>query len=108
MRHVNNDPSKILIQNALIAQQVAEAAKNRQADRARAQSVEDIEELHEDVEEQTVKKVAGNTGEDKSAKKERPRDQRNWRYRKDGTLEDGNGNAEGPGSLPPPRIDIKA
>src|SRR5579872_2988034 len=107
MRHVNNDPNKLLLQNVLLAQQAAEAAKMRQAERARAEAAENTEKLRQDIENQEIKKISGNTGESKNGKKENPRDLRNWRYRPDGTIEDTGGQGEGPNPNSPSRIDIK-
>jgi hypothetical protein len=108
MRHVNNDPNKLLLQNVLLAQQAAEAAKTRQAERARAQAAENTEKLRQEVEAREIKKVSGNTEESKNGQKENPRDLRNWRYRPDGTIEDTGGHGEGPDPTSPSRIDIKA
>src|ERR1039457_2578822 len=108
MRHVNNDPNKILLQNAMMAQQVAEAAKNRQAEMARAKAAEDVEKLHSQDEQHEIKKVPGNTGEGKEGQKENSRNTQKWLYRPDGTLEIEGGQLEGPDSPPVKRIDLKA
>jgi hypothetical protein len=108
MRHINNDPNKLLLQNALLAQQVAETAKNRQAERARSQSAEDIEKLHQQIEQKEVKKVSGNTEEGKGGQRKNSRNFQNWRYHPDGTLEEKKGPAEGPDLPTAKRIDIKA
>jgi|GEM_PF-3556172 hypothetical protein len=103
MKHINNDFMRIQAQNAMLAQQVAEANKNRQAERARAQSAEELAELQkaEELKEKTVGKVSS----DKKGGKDSDRDLRTQRYRKDGTLED-----DGPsdfGEKLAKRIDIK-
>jgi hypothetical protein len=108
MRHVQNDYMRIQLQNALMAQEVAEAAKLRQAEKARTQAADAVEKLHEQTDEQGIKKVDGKAGNGKSGSKERPQDYPKWRYRPDGTLEENGGPGEGPGPSSTGRIDIKA
>jgi len=108
MRHIKNDFMRIQLQNALLAQEVAEAAKLRQSERARAQAADAIEKLRQQTDEQGVKKVSGNTEDGKGGRKENPKDYRKWRYRPDGTLEDDGGDGKDPGSSSTNRIDIKA
>lgn len=108
MRHIKNDFMRIQLQNALLAQEVAEAAKLRQSERARSQAADAVEKLHQETNEQGVKKVPGDAEEGKGGQKEYPKGHPNWRYRPDGTLEDEGGPGNGPDSSSTNRIDIKA
>jgi hypothetical protein len=108
MKHIQNDFMRLQLQNAMMAKEVAEAAKLRQAEKARAHAADAVEELQKQTEEQGIKKVPEKAGDEKGGPKERPKNFPKWRYRPDGTLEeDGGGPEEGP-SPSSTRIDIKA
>lgn len=107
MKHIQNDFMRIQLQNAMMAKEVAEAAKLRQAERARAQAADAVEELQKQTEEREIKKVPEKAGDEKDGSKERFKNFPKWRYRPDGTLEEGGGPEEGP-SPSSTRIDIKA
>ena len=92
MPHIQNNFMQIQLQNVLIAQQLAEASKSRQAERARELAADEIAKIQDDDPGNLVKKVTENKeGEDDS--QESPKDFRKFRYKPDGTLEDEGGSS---------------
>jgi hypothetical protein len=108
VKHVNNDYMKIQLQNSLLAEQIAEAAKLRQSERARAKAADSIESLQPETDEPAIKKVPGKTEDGNGGQKEGSRKFQKWRYRPDGTLEEDGGPEGGPSSASTTHIDIKA
>jgi hypothetical protein len=102
MRHIQNDMLQMQIQNALMAQQMAEANKNRKSENARSEAAEELAELQKT--EELKSKIVREVSADGKNQKDSTRDLRLQRYRKDGTLED---NSSPGGDAPPKRIDIK-
>lgn len=107
MKHIQNDFMRIQLQNAMMSQEVAEAAKLRQAERARAKAADAVEKLHEQAEDKGIKKVRGLADNQNGDQQERPKGSRTWRYRPDGTIEDEGDAAGSSGAFKIPRIDIK-
>lgn len=92
MRNVQNDYMRIQLQNALMAQQVGEASKARQAEKARELAAEEIAKAKDGDTENLVKRVdPKKEGENNS--QEPPKDFRKFRYKPDGTLEDEGGSS---------------
>jgi hypothetical protein len=104
MKHIQNDYMKAQLQNALLAQEISEAAKIRQAERARAKAADAVEKLHPENNGQTVKKTQKKSEDGKGGQKKSPPKSGKWRYRPDGALEE----EGGPGPSPTTRIDLKA
>lgn len=102
MRHIQNDMLQMQIQNALMAQQMAEANKNRKSGNARSEAAEELAELQKA--EELKNKIVREVSSDGKSQKDPARDMRLQSYHKDGTLEDNGGPA---GDAPPKRIDIK-
>lgn len=98
---------RIQLQNAMLAQEVAESAKLRQAERARAKTAEEVEKLNGQTDDNGVKKVTGLADNQHGDQQERPKGYRTLRYRPDGTIEDEGGDGGGPATFKIPRIDIK-
>lgn len=90
MRHIQSDFMNIQLQNALMAQQVAESAKARHTERARELAAEEIAKLQDGDPGNLVKKVTGKK-EGEGNSQESPKDFRKFRYKPDGTLEDEGG-----------------
>ncbi len=107
MKHIQNDFMRVQLQNAMLSQELAESAKLRQAERARAKAADAVEKLHDQTNDQAVNKVKGLTEEKSGEQKERPQGSRTWRYRPDGTIEEEGGNAGNSATFNIPRIDIK-
>ena len=107
MRNIQTDFMRIQLQNAMLAQEVAESAKLRQAERARTKAAEEVEKLHEQTDDKGVKKVTGLADSQNGEQQERPKGSRTWRYRPDGTLEDEGENSGSSDAFKIPRIDIK-
>jgi len=108
MKHIQNDYTRIQLQNALMAQEIAEAAKLRQAEKARAKAAETVEDLHDQTERIKAKKIPGKDENGSGGEKKSPRAFTKFRYRLDGTLEEDQGPEEGSGPSSTRRIDIKA
>ena len=98
MRRIQNQQNTQL-QNALLAQEVAEAAKVRQAERARARSADAVAKTPEKGIPAVDAKGGGPQG--------KPGEPRKRRYLPDGTMEDPGDPGQGPGTHPPRNIDIK-
>ncbi len=107
MRHIQNDYMKVQLQNALLAQEVAESAKIRQAERARAQAAEAVENLPPQNDEPGIKKVPGKPEEGKGGTKGRSQAFSISRYQQNGVLEEGGGPGEETGQSSTRHIDIK-
>jgi hypothetical protein len=106
MKHIQNDFMRIQLQNAMMSQEVAESAKLRQTERARAKAADAVEKLHEQTDDKGVK-VTGVSGKKTGEQKERSQGSRTLRYRPDGTIEEESGNTGNSGAFKIPRIDIK-
>ncbi len=102
MRHIQNDYMKVMLQNALLAEEVAEAAKLRQSEKARSRAADAVENLEPQTEEPMIKKVPGNAADEKDGSGKPRQGSRNLRYRTDGSLEE-----DGAGPPAPPAIDFR-
>jgi len=103
VKHIQNTRNS-QIQNALMAQEVAEAAKLRQAERARTRSAEAVLKSKETGIRKTDEKNgkgAGGQNQDTVGKRLR-------HYLPDGTVEAPDDPENGPGGAPIKRIDLKA
>lgn len=107
MKHIQNDFMRIQLQNAMLSQEVAESAKLRQAERARAKAAEEVEKLHEQTDDKGIKKVTGLADNQHGEQQDRPKGSRTLRYRPDGTIEDEGDAAGSSDAFKIPRIDIK-
>ena len=103
MKHIQNTRNTQL-QNALMAQELAEAAKLRQADRARTRSAEAVLKSKETG----IQKVDEKTGKGSGGQRQDTEGKRVRRYLPDGTVEDPGDPENGPDGNPIKRIDVKA
>ncbi len=108
MRHIQNDYMKVQMQNALLAKEAAEAAKIRQAERARAQAAEEAGKLPEEEVDPKIKKIPTKHYEEKGKNLGQPQGFQIESYRQEGELEVGGEPGEEKGVSGPGHIDIKA
>ena len=108
MRHIQNNVMRDQLQQTLLAQAVADAAKLRHADRARAQAAEASVKFQDQIEGKRVRKVPEKTEDGKGGSKENRHGSREEGGDRDGTSEETVDPKAGSGPSSAHRIDVKA